>query len=98
MDTKVALVIASTLLSGASVSVGLYLVHKRIQSLFDFAASRLVDVELAVTREAAIFKEGTKSEFQRLHSKVELLDTEMHLKVEHVGHFIQKEVEKLKSL
>lgn len=97
--TKVEIILVTvSALTSASASVGFYLLHKRIQSLFEFAASRLVDVELAVTREAAIFKEGTKSEFQRLHSKVEMLDTEMHLKVEHVGHFIQKEVEKLKSL
>jgi hypothetical protein len=95
---EIALIVASTLLTGASVSAGFYLLHKRIEShvkvFLDLAAYLSEKVKTTEQR----LEYGIKTEAQGLHSKVELLDTEMHAKVEHVGHIVHKAISDLKAL
>ena len=96
-ELKVGLIAGSTFLSGVSVSVGFYLLHKKIEShvriFLDLATYLAEKVKTAEQR----LEYGIKTEAQGLHSKMELLDTEMHAKVEHVGHLVQKEAADLKD-
>ena len=93
-ELEVGLIVASTLLSGASVSVGFYLLHKRVR---DFLIECFNSAYEMRKREYAELKAGLKAEFQAVHSKMELLDTEMHAKVEQVGHLVRKEASDLKT-
>lgn len=93
----IGLLVGSTLLSGASVSVGFYFLHTRVSTYLDvkFAQSfeDLVQATSAlrggITYEAKELHLKVETEASKLHSKVESVEKSIHNKVSETLTYVE---------